>query len=167
MNSRRSTSAYGDQYGEREMIAEEDMEADDEYAVEQLVDAGFSGYSGASSPMRYRSESTAYTHAHSQSSSSNRHAHRNSDAEYFSTSPSASTFASSDPFYAAAEAASRQAHVPAVQNSLFAQLGRPSQHSPFFSAHAQANANSVGGAFGTLPMDATRPRYIAAGGIDA
>lgn len=163
-STRRSNSSYADQYAE---IAEEDMEADDEYAVEQLVDAGYSAYSGASSPMRYRSDSSSYAHSYAQPNSNSRHAHRNSDAEHFSTSPSVSTFASSDPFFAAAEAASRQAHAPTVQNSLFAQLGRPSQHSPFFSAHAQANANSVGGAFGSMPMDATRPRYIVAGGLDA
>ena len=143
------------------------MEADDEYAVEQLVDAGYSGYSGASSPMRYRSDSYTYSHSHSQPNGSSRYTHRNSDADNFSASPTSSSFATSDPFFAAAEAASRQAHVPTVQNSLFAQLGRPSQHSPFFAAHAQTNANTVGAAFGSMPMDATRPRYVAAGGIDA
>ncbi|KAH8113288.1 hypothetical protein DFH11DRAFT_1544986 [Phellopilus nigrolimitatus] len=128
-----------------DMIMEENMDADDEYAVEQLVGSGAGpAYSDPSSPIRYRERSDtlymqnqahAYTHPSNQNQA--RYAYANADAMFDCTSPTASSFARSDPFYAAAEASSRQAH-QATQNSFFAQIGRPAQHSPFYAAQAAA-----------------------------
>ena len=147
-------------------IAEEDMEMDDESAVEQLVgtDLGYitSNYSGSSSPVRYRERNSSFSSPTSQYTHG-RYTYTNSGSDVFSTSPTVSTFAMQDPFYAAAEASSRQAH-QSSQNSFFAQVGRPAQHSPFFAAHATQSsaATHAQGGFDTFshPM-------VAAGTVDA
>ncbi|KAI5124893.1 hypothetical protein M0805_007322 [Coniferiporia weirii] len=124
---------------ESDMIVEENMDADDEYAVEQLVGTS----SHASSPVRYRERNDAlYTQNQSyannfhtiQNQHQTRYPYPSADSFCECVSNPSSNFASSDPFFLAAEAQTRQAH-QAAQNSFFAQIGRPAQHSPFYAAH--------------------------------
>ncbi|KLO08263.1 hypothetical protein SCHPADRAFT_931891 [Schizopora paradoxa] len=149
-------------------IAEEDdtMEADDEYAVEQMVQTMHYA-SGTSSPVRYRHDSLqgssspiAFT-PHSRAA----HGRHNSFAEPTSSPMSSSNdYNHTDPFYAAAlaEAAARTAFQP--QQGFFAQLARPSQHSPFYTAQAQ---QSNGHPFSHPIGIDTRSRLTTAGGLNA
>ncbi|THH12339.1 hypothetical protein EW145_g1 [Phellinidium pouzarii] len=139
---------------ESDMILEEGMDADDEYAVEQLVGSPHASYR------------EAYAHP-AQIQSAARYPH-----DYVSecASPTSSNYASSDPFYAAAaaaaaEASNRQAH-QAPQNSVFAQIGRPTQHSPFYTAHAMQTSTAAPFESYAHSMD-TRARFFAAGTVDA
>lgn len=149
-------------------IAEEDdtMEADDEYAVEQMMQTMH--YSGTSSPVRYRHDSLQGSSSpiafapHSRA-----HGRHNSFAEPTSSPmmPSSSNdYNHSDPFYAAAlaEAAARTAFQP--QQGFFAQLARPSQHSPFYTGQAQ---QSNGHPFSHPIGIDTRSRLTTASGLNA
>lgn len=135
--------------------AAEAMETEE---VEELLD--MVSPMSASSPTHHRPESTrghpislSTTH-HSSSSSS--HPYQNMYYNLESIDPSQSTFATTDPFYAAAQAPQPQS------NSFFAQAGRPAQTSPFY-AHTQPPPNRP------IPFPLTLdtgPRYVAAAGFD-
>lgn len=119
-------------------IAEvDDMEADDEYAVEQMMQT--THYSGTSSPVRYRHDSLQGSSSPIAFAPHSRgHGRHNSFAEPTSSPMlTPSDYNHNDPFYAAAlaEAAARTAFQP--QQGFFAQLARPSQHSPFYTGQAQ------------------------------
>ena len=137
------------------------MEEDDEAFVERLV-------SGTSSPPTHRANpSTQYASAyhghalptrvpmpHSHSSVYSPHGY-----ESMSTSPTHSSFANTDPFFAAVQAsAANQAH-----QGPFLPHAWPSQQSPFFQPQ-----NHGINAFPTQidTRSHSRPRYVAAGCID-
>ncbi|OCB84522.1 hypothetical protein A7U60_g8508 [Sanghuangporus baumii] len=128
---------------------EVEMDADEELAVEQLL---VPPHSQAQTSVRRRTRGDSIFAQqqnyvpHTQSHSSQipvRYSQTGADPASVSdsVSPVSSSYAASDPFFSAAAAESARQNQQS-QSSFFAQIGRPSQHSPFFAA-AQANSGSA------------------------
>ncbi|TDL29598.1 hypothetical protein BD410DRAFT_798149 [Rickenella mellea] len=124
-------------------IAEEAMEEDEEGAVEDILSSPMSAVS------HNNPESTSWAYHYAQSG--NPHVATSGGCEPISPSHSGSSFASTDPFFAVAQAPQQQS------NSFFAQNGRVSQQSPFLTPTQQSQSRAV--PF-PLTLD-TRPRYVA------
>lgn len=149
-----------------------EMDEDEELAVEQLLSPQTQVQP---MPVRYRGRAESlcaqqqnHSHAYAPTPASPSHMRGAlADPEPMfvndSSSPLSTSFAASDPFFAAAAAEStRQSQNHIQQSSFFAQIGRPSQQSPFFAAAAaQANTTtSPQNQFGTV-------RFASAAAVDS
>ena len=145
---------------------EMEMDADEELAVEQLLTAPHS-QARASARRRTRGgsiyeQNCAHVQPHP-SQNQARYSQTGADPMSVSesVSPLSSSYAASDPFFAAAAAESARQNQQG-QSSFFAQIGRPSQHSPFFAA-AQGNSG------GATPQNqfTSSPWFVPAGTFDS
>lgn len=150
-------------------IIEESMDEDDEFAVEQLV--GEPGLSGPSS-LRYRERAESLLVFDQQQHWSSIGAQNHELRAHFSgpgvdlAEHATSSYAASDPFYAAVEASSQQAHqYQPRQGTFFGQLGHPAQQSPFYAAQSLATTSGGFDTF-THSMD-QRARFVTTGTVDA
>lgn len=106
---------------------------EDEQMVEDLVTP--------SSPMSTSATISNFTFSHRKSSSSSSHSPVAITQNSYTEPPSASLFTTTDPFYIAQLQAAQN---PQPTTSIFAQSGRPAQHSPFLQHPCHQTQHTYG-----------------------